>query len=306
MIYSKEEKEFIVENYGRLSVKEIGTFLNRKASAVVAQAARLGLKNRYFFEYNRTFDFFKELKNPRFIYFLGFSWADGYLAKETGKFSFTLEINEKDGKEIVDILNSFDKNLVKFYTKKHGSKVVQIRNRNTELTAWLAFFDYRDKSHVEPSKILGAIDKSFHYLFWRGFFDGDGCIERQKSMRRITFTANFNYRWTCLCSYLKNLNIKFYISRRHKDGVGGQSTVVFWRKNDVMKFYKEIYPDGFDFGLRRKYDRFDLPHPNELVFLNRREGNYDKSKRNEYAVRNDKGHIHICQYSESFDSGSSK
>ncbi len=257
MTYTKEEEEFILDNYKILRAAEIGLALNRKTPAIIIKARRLGLARKGYFDYGKQYNLHEFLLNPKFIYFLGFIWADGHLARERRRFGLSLELKHTDGESLKDLFLSIVPMKYKLYEKNDGYKTSAFYCRNKELCSFLGENDYCIKSSCEPTKILSKIKEDFHIFFWKGFFDGDGCVSSVERHRTVSFCGPYDYKWEELTSFFLKLGINTKI-RRNILVRGRNSYTAFCRRDWVEKFFRLIYPDGYDFGLKRKYDKFLL------------------------------------------------
>ncbi|MBV6513863.1 MAG: hypothetical protein FMNOHCHN_03419 [Ignavibacteriaceae bacterium] len=258
MTYTKEEEKFILENYKTLSVTKIASILNRKVPAIIIKARRLGLARKGYFDYESNFNLGESLLNPKFIYLLGFIWADGHLTRERKRFGLAIELKSTDGESLKELFSSIVPMRYRLYEKKDGYKTSAFYCRNKELCSFLGENDYCIKSFCEPTKILSKIKQDFHIFFWKGFFDGDGSISPNGRHRLVSFYGPYDYKWEELTNFFSKLEISAKI--RKTIGVyGNNSQFYFCRGHWVEKFFKLIYPNGYDFGLKRKYDKFIIP-----------------------------------------------
>lgn len=257
MTYTKEEEKFILDNYKVLRVAEIASSLNRKVPAIIIKARRLGLARKGLFNYEMDFNVNEFLFNPKFIYLLGFIWADGHLTKERCRFGLSMELKSTDGENLKELFSSLVPMRYRLYEKKGGYKTSAFYCRNKELCSFLGENDYCTKSSCEPTKILSKIKEDFHIFFWKGFFDGDGSISPNERHRLVAFSGTYDYKWEELAAFFQKLEISIKIIRiTTKYGKCSQAT--FCKRDWVEKFFRLIYPNKYDFGLKRKYDKFLL------------------------------------------------
>jgi len=271
--FSEKEKHWLNRNYGKLTIKELSQALGRTRNSVIMYGCKYNLTCKQFFVYDENFSWQEKIQLPEFIYFLGFIWADGHLSRQGKTFSINLAICKEDGLAIEGLMDKVGVFKKTIRQNKGKRDIFSFVNRNQALCKFLFENEFKDKSYVEPSKILSIVPKELHFYFWRGFFDGDGCVVKQNKTRRISFSGTHDYKWDCLQNLLNEWNTRFHIART-ESRYGKRSYIIFWRRADTETFYKYIYPNSFDFGLKRKYLKFtdsseDNPHksapPSEII-----------------------------------------
>lgn len=136
-------------------------------------------------------------------YALGFLWADGHVSLR-GRVS--LGIVSADAN---DIINTFDKTgrwHKYFYQQKHWQPQTTIAIQNKALATILINFDYRQKSFINPTKILEVIPEELKHYWYRGYWDGDGNFNLGKNIihtdvPRLVHTNKTGHFWF---NYVKN------------------------------------------------------------------------------------------------------
>lgn len=209
-----------------------------------------------------------ELSNEN-IYLLGFLWADGSLVKLKNSNWMSLQfcIIEKDFEEIKNMFKNFSPNTgrsIRRIFPKPETPHWQIKNhwqlhKNVDLSNKFLELGFRDKTGGSCKKLLNEIPTSKQFLFWRGYFDGDGSIYCDKNQNYgISFKSCKNQNWDCLSELLKNLKIKHEIRNiTNKNSCG--SEIRFHKYQDIFSFFNYIYPNQeYDFGLSRKYNKFQI------------------------------------------------
>lgn len=261
--YTEQDINWLRENYPTKGPKYCADHFNlSKENTAVCLAKRFGIKSlgtsKYGFEFN------EDLTDPYLIYLLGYIWADGSFQKCKRSARFKFEININDGVvvgkyfEKIAPTNVFKQRICHYKKKSLPTLVVETRNR--EFCAMLEKFDFEQKSFCEPTKLLNELSEEMKHYFWRGFFDGDGCIHvssTQLNRRFILFAGQRTYEWTCLKNLLDGLKIHYKHSITECK-LGARSTITFWRFLDAEIFFKYLYPIGLDMGLDRKFDKFTL------------------------------------------------
>lgn len=255
----KEEEEFIRANFYQLGITGCAKALGRSPMMVFQRAKKWGLKVREDILFDR-FDIshFENLQDPFVIYFLGYFWADGSITGEK-KHRIKFKINNLDFYEAIspnqnklgDFWNygEYDPPKNKPHWKK--SSVLEVTN----LYLWRFFynFDYRSKTGASADKILNAIPEELRHYWWRGYFDGDGSIPKDKGI--ISFNACYDQDWTFMKILENKLDINFMIERKDRGDRKGSKAIAS-AYAQTKRFYEYIY-SGEEFGLKRKRDRFE-------------------------------------------------
>ena len=197
----------------------------------------------------------KQLQNIKFIYFLGFLWADGTISKKHNRIS--IEISKTDSADIDFIINPLLK-FKQYYRQrnihglKFGSETCTFYKSDRALKEFLVDSNYHNKSIADQERILAQIPLNLRHYFWRGYFDGDGglCI---KNRNEISFWSSIEQDWKSLKDLLESLEIKNYTISTYtrKNGKHRSSCLSFRCATEIKKFISYIY-FGELFGLSRK------------------------------------------------------
>lgn len=192
---------------------------------------------------------------PESVYLLGFIWADGCLSSTLRYASIITEIAAED---MTIISKIFDKVGIwsTYYRKprehkKNWKQMCTKYTSNKKLWQHLFDYDYRSKDK-SPCKILKLIPENLRFYWWRGYFDGDGCIGKSQRSKYCHITSCKTQDWTFWNKLMKKLNITNHAC--HDDKTHGR--VMIANFDGIKKFFKYIYPNGYDFGFKRKYDKF--------------------------------------------------
>jgi hypothetical protein len=187
-------------------------------------------------------------------YYLGFIWADGYVRD----YYIELEILESDGLQILETLQKTD---LKFFSstrlrKNRTKRVMTIRHHSISTIRELSHYDYSIKTNSEPSKILNIIPEELKRYFYLGYSDGDGCfyISKNKITKQYTIASNYDQNWNHMASLYNSLGIKYSIQRVIRSN-GEYSAIRIVNRRGLQVIYNYLYPIGFEFGLRRKFDK---------------------------------------------------
>lgn len=269
--WTKEEEQFIIDNFNNMSNEEISNLLDRSVSSVRMKARRLNVKRESKYIYNR--DFFEEINTEEKAYWLGFIYADGWIC-----------INEKKGNSEVGIqLKGSDyKHLQKFNKSLNGNIKVKkfFRDSGFCYGKSLPFCSIRiyckkmamdlEKNGATRNKTktieLPKLSKEMMIPFLRGYFDGDGCLQldKQRNVMRFDYCSASKQMLEQIREFLyKEYNITSYISTEDKkiDKRDGKLRIPNYRLNfrglrNGYNFGKLLYENA-NIYLDRKYKLFN-------------------------------------------------
>lgn len=194
------------------------------------------------------------------IYILGFLWGDGHLVKP-GR-SVSLEIQVADGVELKPVLGSSGKWRSRIRSRnRYGVKMKDSMGffcNDKDFYELLLSCSYDQKSFVSPTKILALIPSDLRYLFWRGFFDADGCVTFSKTFNqgRITFTGHIHQDWKDLVNMLDSLGIKS--TKVVYSGKTQYSMIRVLTPKRIQTLYNYLYQGARKIGLRRKLIKMEI------------------------------------------------
>lgn len=204
---------------------------------------------------------FVNFNDDIFIYFLGRYWADGYSRYPS------LDCKRADLIHLKPWLKSFGFKIKLRQSYRNGKKWGKPQSRVSFCRSNFSILFLRDngffeKSRSSPSIILSKIPADRHYLFWRGFFDGDGCIQCSKNIHKrgkkeIAFWGSINQDWSDLIHLLNKLQIK-YTKRAYIRKCGKSSCICFYAFKSMINFCEYIYSNFDDrpIGLKRKWKTY--------------------------------------------------
>jgi hypothetical protein len=204
---------------------------------------------------------FTDLTIKENIYLLGLLWADGNLYKTT----IELALKSEDFEYVKHIFNDFGYDKFEVRQRKRsgkpfGKKQTRIRITDKFIAEFLRKYDFDKKSQVSPLKILSGISKKNQFLWWRGYFDGDGCFYASKGNVSSQFTVwgSLNQDWGELINLYDTLNVHYLkYEYRRKKNKHKSSCVIVSNKNDIEKIGLYIYSSYDYVGFDRKYDKWE-------------------------------------------------
>jgi hypothetical protein len=194
------------------------------------------------------------------VYLMGFLWADGYVGK---KYDIRIETKASDFDYLQPLLERYG--FTSFRTrmryrdgKPFGSMQKEFCVGDVSLNKTLQDIGYREKSIIAPSKILSVIPPNKRYLWWRGFFDGDGCFYCRGASHVFAVWGSIEQDWTELYSLFNMLGIHSwrFVTYRRKGGRHCSSSVSIGKQEDIKKVGDYIYQDHMHIGFTRKYEKY--------------------------------------------------
>lgn len=252
---TEAQKELLKENIGKLSIDELSEILGVKRRSLF-----LILRNKYNTEdywnlYDINPSLFVNPNSPEVAYILGFIWGDGTVKKDNH--GIVVDISYIDSEVIKNTFFSVGKwsYTTSFRDKKQKSGIFS--TYNSVIGKFLGENDYYDKSSKSPYKILKLIPEENRHLFFRGWFDSDGCISgKGNKYFSVFFSGSFNQDWLSLIELSKNLNFKYSIYK--KTNSSGSSSSFSINTQGQKIFLNYIYQSREQdlIGLDRKFERY--------------------------------------------------
>ncbi len=268
--WTAEDKEFLKQNYELLGPTGCSLKINKTVESVWDMARQLKLrlsKNKRLqlaFESadkNRSHivnrELFFNINTPEVAYILGILWADGSLRNgKGGGNDIRLVLKAEDMDNIINIFNKTGSwGYKKWVHNQNKNLVSKLFCCDKPLYDHLSSLDYKIKSYASASKVLGRIPEHLRHYWWRGYFDGDGCIS--KNARSMCITSTVEQDWSFLNFLPENLkrNVKRGGFTNSKNGKLNQYSRFILYQKDSRLFFQYIY-QGDTFGFKRKRDIF--------------------------------------------------
>lgn len=207
--------------------------------------------------------FLKNTSHPENAYLLGLIWADGYVDK---KYQIELCLKADDFNCVKSLIENYEYTNFKFSHKVYKGKVFgKLRGlfkiSNVNLNSFLREIGYREKSLISPIKVLSIIPDELKYLWWRGYFEGDGCFYDGSHLKipsyKFTIWGSVNQNWECVINLYNQLKIKPPVPYKYHRTSGESSCIILSKKEYVVLLGNYIYQDRTDIGLQRKQQKFN-------------------------------------------------
>lgn len=270
--WTDEDLEFLKENFGNLSKKEIAERLGRTENSIQLKSSRMGLKIPPKYEYDK--DYFKEIDCEDKAYWLGFIYADGYVSthQDGRNNEFGIEISAKDDEHLKKFNRSIDGNIEVSYRKRNhkfknhtsGVEICSLRIYSRQFVNNLL----RKGVYYNKTKILEFpkfLPKELIRHFIRGYIDGDGYISFHK--REVGNGYGYVTRLGFVCHSEKfTIDVKEFLERElsldeelvlYKDS--NSFNVDTANQKQLLSIIEYLYKDSTIY-LDRKYDSYKKLH----------------------------------------------
>lgn len=197
--------------------------------------------------------------DKNFVYYLGFLWSDGFIERTR----VGIEILEDDAVTIVDNICKID--FLKICTMKRHRK-----DRRPQMTIYFcntkiydSYFSkyFINKSISSPIELIKLIPDNLKRYFYLGLIDGDGCFyfNEKNKIRQFYVTSSFDQDWSHMINLFNEINVTQYEIRKVENKNGNKSSYIRIKKYDeILKLFNYLYPNNYEFGLKRKYDKCKL------------------------------------------------
>lgn len=206
-IFTKEEDQYIRDNYQTKSGREIGDILGYRPEQILSRANVLGLHKQRVFN-NR---YFLNIDTPEKAYWLGFLYADGNVHIDVENHNYEISMNlQRDDRYILERLNSIFGNVFKIKDKDTPHRFIIDRYCDTQLSTLRMYSKQMAndliKNGVVPDKThrkeYPIVRDNLFIDFFRGYYDGNGCISgsmyyRKRRWRMNITTPNGDFALFC-------------------------------------------------------------------------------------------------------------
>lgn len=246
--FSDTEIEFVRINRNSMTCQEMADQLG----CSIARISGIIHKMQFFREKPNYIQFFDRQCNPRYAYILGWIFADGCLT--TSRYRISLKIMEPDALYLKPYM--FDVfphwKIIRIEPSHTHSPQIIFSCSNKEVSNFLSKeWELERKSFGLSNGLYSFINtggEECRKCFMRGFFEGDGCVPRQKlSSLHIAKRGDFDWSNVSKLLAFSSIQGKIYFSK-----TSNGSKLLFGR--DSAKFAKYIYNTEFDAALPRKKD----------------------------------------------------
>lgn len=252
--WTKEEIEFIKNNYQNYSYAELGKKINRSRSAVQSKIMKLGLKKDKIQKFNEYY--FDEINSNDKAYWLGFIYADGWIEQniKNRHYCLGIELNEKDLSHLV-LFNKWINGNVSVKSRQitisfnNGyittSVLCSIKYYSKHLIDSLNNYNIVENKTYKEYKLPNIPDK-YMISFLHGYFDGDGSFflkNKKMNYYGFNYTSHNKTILDDIRKYLyENYNITSYVYLSKKDSNVWQLCIA--SQNSVKSFANLLLNDN--------------------------------------------------------------
>lgn len=195
---------------------------------------------------------FDSIQHKEVAYFLGFLWADGTI--RSNKNRIKIYANKEDLASIKSIFDFIGSWCIWESKQEKAKDRLEFSATNEKIYNFLVENDFLIKSQCSPDKILKKIPKHLHSFFYRGWFDGDGCISHSnKKSLKLCFAGSYQQDWSALIGLSKELNLSTNITRI-KAKNGNSSYFNITNRNSLIILGDYLF--NTNIGLKRKHLKY--------------------------------------------------
>ena len=187
---SKEQiKQYYLE--GKSTV-EIAQIANCNQSNINSHLKRMGVSIRKPFEirrYSLNKEYFKSIDTQEKAYILGFLYADGYNQETKNQIRLTLQKQDKDILDKINIELNHNKPLLLL-----RDSYLDLSINSKKISQDLSFLGCTQNKSFTIRFPYNKLPENLYKDFIRGYFDGDGCISiNQYNDVQINITGNLEF-----------------------------------------------------------------------------------------------------------------
>lgn len=203
-------------------------------------------------DYKLNEKYFDKIDTEEKAYWLGFIYADGCINISGNSPRLSIELERLDFNHLKKFRNNIESNHVITRRKNKERDTCTISMNSRHLANKLISIGCMNNKTVNGYIDQDNILNQFYYkvAFIRGYFDGNGYVEKDERKYRLVFTLQSEQLVTSLNSILHEMGIHTRIQHNHK-----YYRIHIERKNDFYKFLSLIYSNAKVY-LDRKYNTY--------------------------------------------------
>lgn len=273
--WSKDQIDFLRNNYLSMSNDEISKTIGRTRKAVQVKLSKLGLKRPDKYYYNKRF--FQCIDTKEKAYWLGFLYADGYVCISESNSEVGVELSVVDVNHLKKFNKALEGNIQPMLRKerkgviKPTQGIVSFRIYSKEMAQDL-ISNGCTQNKTFSIKFPSFENRGLMWSFIRGYFDGDGSVYRDIGRKFIGFNFTSGSK-----EFLEGLKKFLY-----EDGIYGYLSEENRKDNRFQKnskSYKLLIT-----GMNNAYRFGEKLYEQATIFLDRKKVRYDNSIK-EYNIK---------------------
>ncbi len=226
--------------------------------------------------YKANFNYFDVIDTPNKAYWLGFLFADGYIAKRIRKtntgserieYNLKFSVKDSDDEILIKLAKDLESNYpIHYYDVK--SSLGDLREARLFITNKYMVEKLYNEYGIVPNrtsiqKIVEHLPENLYRYFILGLFDGDGSFSfyfihetrRKMSLKFGGSEEVLRFIESILIKEQLVAPMQRQIARRHKDGDGTWRCLTFTGINNCIKILNWLYQDS-PIYLERKYQKY--------------------------------------------------
>lgn len=226
--------------------------------------------------YKANFNYFDVINTPNKAYWLGFLFADGYIAKRIRKtnagnerieYNLKFSVKDSDDEILIKLVKDLESNYpIHYYDVK--SSLGDMREARLFITNKYMVEKLYNEYGIVPNrtsiqKIVEHLPENLYRYFILGLFDGDGSFSfyyiyetHRKMLLRFGGSEEvLRFVESILIKEQLVAPIQRQLSRRHKDGDGTWRCLTLTGINNCTKILNWLYQDS-PIYLERKYQKY--------------------------------------------------
>lgn len=256
-IFTKEQIDFMKENYDKISYGEIANILGFSERQIRGKINNMGLSKLR--KINDTY--FDSIDTPIKSYLLGFIFADGWISynENDRRYEFGIELQSQD-RYIIEKINEVLGNKNKIYHKSPKDKIINgIKTRSHDMDGiriYSKHLVYSLESHgISKNKSYSdnfpRVNENLFFDFLRGYIDGDGCYYTKNNIVTIHITSGSSEP----LSYIKEKLLTYGIESSVYKEKDHKYRIYINGKNNIKTLLNLLYYKEDLFYLKRKYNK---------------------------------------------------
>lgn len=254
-----QDKEKLIQLYEKYnSAYKIAEELNCNEKTVYRWMQKFGIvaadRTQGARKHKCNHNYFSTIDSAEKAYWLGFIMADGCVYKGDSKGSYRVQINLcKWDKYVLEAFNEAIESDYQIVDKMNGYvPVTELKVNSTKLCHDLM------NHGVVPRKSLVCrmpdINKEFQSHFFRGYFDGDGCITGRERRWKACIASGSIEMLEDLQKILEENNIDFAI---YEGDVNSNRYSLETTKHQTLQQFKDFLYIDAKFYMLRKKEKYD-------------------------------------------------
>lgn len=208
---------------------------------------------------------FVDVKKPEAAYLLGLIWADGWINRK----DVAVQMVDEDMVDLVKVFETTGDWRTCLRRKEGRKPQRQFVTNNVEWKAYLESHGYGKKSTQSACSILSTIPEHLRHYWFRGLFDGDGCIfiSDKKRIQNMFVSSTYEQDWTYMEGLAERLGLRFYCRRIKRRQPSHRAFANLWSYSSIFEvvnllschalgtyLYQGYEIDGI--GLKRKHAKW--------------------------------------------------